>query len=119
MIPDEAVEVLARILANEELFRAECEGYGWDAEKDSSDPFMPSARKEAKRYLEAAAPHLMAAVSTVAELDALPRFSVIRSGEGAVFERQTMWHEAGSRDLMYSPDIALPATVLQLGWGEE
>ena len=61
MIPGEAVEAVARMLANEELFRAECEGYGWDAEKDSSDPFMPSARKEAKRYLEAAAPHLMAA----------------------------------------------------------
>jgi len=58
-------------------------------------------------------------VTTLAELDALPRFTVIRSDEGAVFERQTMWHEAGSRDLMYSPGIALPATVLQLGWGEE
>jgi len=69
--------------------------------------------------LEAAAPHMMAIVSTIAELDALPRLSVIRSDEGAVFEKHTMWHEAGSRDLLYSPDIALPATVLQLGWGQE
>ena len=58
-------------------------------------------------------------VTTIDELDALPRLSVIRSDEGAVFEKHTMWHEAGSRDLKYSPDIALPATVLQIGWGEE
>lgn len=58
-------------------------------------------------------------VTTAVELAALPRFTVIRSAEGAVFERQTMWHEAGSRDLKYWTDIALPVTVLQLGWGEE
>lgn len=69
--------------------------------------------------IAAAAPHMRATVSTVAELDALPRFSVIRDANYVVFERQTMWHEAGSRDLKYSPDIELPATVLQFGWGEE
>jgi len=58
-------------------------------------------------------------ITTAVELAALPRFTVIRSAEGSVFERQTMWHEAGSRDLKYWTDIALPATVLQLGWGEE
>lgn len=58
-------------------------------------------------------------VTTAVELAALPRFTVIRSAEGSVFERQTMWHEAGSRDLKYWTDIALPVTVLQLGWGEE
>lgn len=58
-------------------------------------------------------------VTTLADLDALPWRSVIRSNEGTVFEKFTMWHEAGSRDLKYSPAIALPATVLQLGWGEE
>lgn len=30
-----------------------------------------------------------------------------------------MWHEAGSRDLKSWTDIALPVTLLQLGWGEE
>lgn len=58
-------------------------------------------------------------VSTIANLDALPRLTVIRDADGVVFERHTMWHEAGSRDLKYSPAITLPATVLQLGWGEE
>lgn len=58
-------------------------------------------------------------ITTAVELAALPRFTVIRSAEGSVFERHTMWHEAGSRDLKYWTDIALPATVLQLGWGEE
>lgn len=51
-------------------------------------------------------------ITTRGELDALPRLSVIRSDEGAVFERHTMWHEAGSRDLMYTSGIALPATVI-------
>lgn len=58
-------------------------------------------------------------VTTAVELAALPRFTVIRSAEGTVFERQTMWHEAGSRALIAWPDITLPVTVLQLGWGEE
>ena len=60
MSMDEAVEVLARVLANEELFRADCEGYGWNAETDSSDHFMPGARKKARKYLEAVGPSLMA-----------------------------------------------------------
>lgn len=71
------------------------------------------------KAVEAAAPHMLAQVATVQELDALPWRAVIRSDEGTVFEKFTMWHEAGSRDLKYSPAIALPATVLQLGWGEE
>lgn len=60
MIPEAAVEVLARILANEALFNADIEGYGWDSDRDSSDHFMPTARKKAIRYLEAAAPHMLA-----------------------------------------------------------
>lgn len=62
MIADEAVEVLARVLANEALFNADVDGYGWDAETDSSNRFMPSARTKARRYLEAAAPHMKADV---------------------------------------------------------
>jgi hypothetical protein len=58
-------------------------------------------------------------VTTAVELAALPRFTVIRSADGTVLERQTMWHEAGSRALIAWPDIPLPVTVLQLGWGEE
>jgi len=60
VIPDAAVEALARILANEALFDADIGGYGWDSDKDSSDHFMPTARKRAREHLEAAAPHLMA-----------------------------------------------------------
>lgn len=86
---------------------------------DNAPQIMDACERVARKVLEVAAPHMLAQVSTLEDLDALPRFSVIRSDEGAVFERQTMWHEAGSRDLKYSPDIALPATVLQLGWGEE
>ncbi len=59
-IPDEAVEALARILANESLFSADLAGYGWDSETDSSDHFMPSARKKARGYLDATGPILMA-----------------------------------------------------------
>jgi hypothetical protein len=58
-------------------------------------------------------------ITTATELDALRRFTVIRSAEGVVYEKQTMWHEAGSRDLVYWPAIALPVMVLQEGWGEE
>ena len=60
-------------------------------------------------------------VSTVAELDALPRLSVVRPSGNlpAVFEKHTMWHEAGSRDLVWSDAIQLPATVLYVGEGEE
>lgn len=59
VIPDEAVEALARVLANEALFAADIGGYGWGSDRDSSDHFMPTARKRALRYLEAAAPHLL------------------------------------------------------------
>ena len=58
MIPDKAVEALARVLANEALYKADMDGFGWDAEVDSSDRFMPSARTKARRYLEAALPFL-------------------------------------------------------------
>jgi hypothetical protein len=79
---------------------------------------------------EVEAPHLADAIlaagyskprtiTTATELDALRRFTVIRSAEGVVYERQTMWHEAGSRDLVHWPAIALPVIVLQEGWGEE
>lgn len=79
---------------------------------------------------EVEAPHLADAIlaagyskprtiTTATELDALRRFTVIRSAEGVVYEKQTMWHEAGSRDLKYWPAIALPVVVLQEGWGEE
>lgn len=59
-IPDEAVEALARILAYEALLDADMGGWGFDAETDSSGRFMPTARHKARRYLEAAAPHMLA-----------------------------------------------------------
>lgn len=77
---------------------------------------MDSRAQSLEVELQAAKPQQ---ITTAVELAALPRFTVIRSAEGSVFERQTMWHEAGSRDLKYWTDIALPATVLQMGWGEE
>ena len=77
---------------------------------------MDSRAQSLEVELQAAKPQQ---VTTAVELAALPRFTVIRSAEGSVFERQTMWHEAGSRDLKYWTDIALPVTVLQMGWGEE
>jgi len=60
VIPDEAVEALARVLASKALWDADVAGTGWDSETDSSDHFMPSARKTARRYLEAAAPFIAA-----------------------------------------------------------
>jgi len=41
------------------LFDADIGGYGWDSDKDSSDHFMPTARKRAREHLEAAAPHML------------------------------------------------------------
>ena len=61
MIPDEAVEALASVLAQEALVEADMGGYGWDAETDSPEQFMPRSRERAREYLKAAAPHLMAA----------------------------------------------------------
>jgi hypothetical protein len=58
-ISDEAVEVLAHVLAHEALVEADMAGAGWDAEHDSPEPFMPRARERAQRYLEAAAPHML------------------------------------------------------------
>lgn len=92
-------------------------------ERDELADLIASNRNE---YADKTAGRILAAgyskpqqVTTAVELAALPRFTVIRSAEGFVFERQTMWHEAGSRDLKYWTEIALPATVLQRGWGEE
>ena len=92
-------------------------------ERDDLTDIIASNRNE---YADKTADRILAAgyrkpqkITTAVELAALPRFTVIRSAEGSVFERQTMWHEAGSRDLKYWTDIALPATVLQQGWGEE
>lgn len=116
MIPNEAVEAAANAISQSSGMRFD--GF-WSRVEDLEPEDREYALAEARAALEAAAPHMQASVSTLAELDALPRFTVIRSGEGAVYERETMWHEAGSRDLKYSPDVALPATVLQLGWGEE
>ncbi|QDG65799.1 hypothetical protein NIBR502772_05860 [Pseudarthrobacter sp. NIBRBAC000502772] len=86
-----------------------------DAWRDRAQE-MDSRAQSLEAELQAAKPQQ---ITTAVELAALPRFTVIRSAEGSVFERQTMWHEAGSRDLKYWTDIALPATVLQMGWGEE
>jgi hypothetical protein len=109
VIPEAAVEAAAKLIVRTVVDRS------WDSLLPSRQEWY---RDQARAALEAAAPHMLAKVSTLMELDALPRFTVIRSSEGAVFERNTMWHEAGSRDLKYSPDIALPVTVLQLGWGQ-
>lgn len=93
------------------------------SERDELADIIASNRNE---YADKTADRILAVgyrksatITTLADLDALPWRSVIRSDEGAVFEKFTMWHEAGSRDLKYSPAIALPATVLQMGWGEE
>jgi len=52
-------------------------------------------------------------ITTVEELDALPEGSVVRSGEGAVWESDSgVWYETASRLLHVVSDIALPATVL-------
>ena len=60
MIPAEAVEALAAVLAQEALVSADMDGHGWDAENDDPAPFMPRARERARTYLEAAAPHMLA-----------------------------------------------------------
>jgi len=68
MIPDEAVEALASVLAQEALVEADMGGYGWDAETDSPEQFMPRSRERVREYLKAAAPHLMAAAWEEGEL---------------------------------------------------
>ena len=76
-IPEAAAEALARVLAEEALFDADCSGSGWNAETDSSDHFMPRARKRATEYLAAAAPHMARVITTVDELEALPVGSIV------------------------------------------
>ena len=87
-------------------------GDSWRDRAQEMDSRVQSLEVE----LEAAKPRT---ITTATELEALRRFTVIRSAEGVVYEKQTMWHEAGSRDLVYWPAIALPVVVLQEGWGEE
>ena len=58
-ISDEAAEALACVLAYEALVEADMGGYGWDAQHDSSESFLPAARTRAKAYLEAAAPYIL------------------------------------------------------------
>lgn len=53
-----AVEAVAVLIAGDELYAADCGGYGWDAETDSIDTFLPGARKQARRFVDAAVPHL-------------------------------------------------------------
>lgn len=60
VIPAQAVEALAAVLAQEALVSADMDGYGWDAENDDPAPFMPRARERAHTYLEAAAPYMQA-----------------------------------------------------------
>ena len=52
-------------------------------------------------------------IRTVAELDALPRGSVIRSEAGGIFERELdVWREPGYTWGPSSEDISLPAELL-------
>jgi len=55
---EKAVEAVAVLIAGDDLFAADCGGYGWDAETDDIDTFLPAARKKARRFLDAALPHL-------------------------------------------------------------
>lgn len=59
VVPDGAIETLARVLANEALLMADMGGYGWNAETDSSDHFMDSSRVKARKYLEAVLPYMV------------------------------------------------------------
>jgi hypothetical protein len=56
---ESAVEAVAVLIAGDELYAADCEGSGWDAETDSTESFMPAARRKARRFLDAALPHLV------------------------------------------------------------
>ena len=94
MIPEAAVEALARILANEALFNADIEGYGWDSDHDSSDHFMPRARSRAREYLEAAAPHMLA--------------QAWESGANAAWERSTPIVNGQNYQWRYSGDPINP-----------
>jgi len=116
-ISDEAVEAAARVIANEELFRADCGGYGWDAETDSSDSFMPNARKKARRYLEAAAPHQMGEqVTTRVEQVNLLNGTVVLTAKGDVLQHfNGYWFAPGSSYRHHLDEVALPATVLHKG----
>jgi len=56
-------------------------------------------------------------VSTVAELDALPTESLVRSEQGGVWHKEAsgsgcVWTEPGAQWWRWATDIALPATVL-------
>lgn len=61
MISEESVEALAVVLAKEDLEWAEADGSTPDL-----DIFLPAARRTAKRYLEAAAPHMIAQAGAAA-----------------------------------------------------
>jgi hypothetical protein len=112
-IPDEAITAAALAIHR----------YNKSLGLNSTPVVNSSDRAQAIRVLVAAAPHLMAhrAITTVEELDALPRLSVVRplANMSAAFEKHTMWHEAGSRDLVTASAIPLPVTVLfEPGAGE-
>ena len=63
-------------------------------------------------------------VTEVAELDALPADSVIRSEQGGTWYREisgpgAVWREPGTSRKSWNDDISLPATVLFTPTGKE
>ena len=119
MIPAEAVEAAAKVIAGEELFRADCDGYGWDADTDSSDHFMPGARRKALRYLEAAAPHLMAdRKPKLGEGDYLPGWDD-RKTLAELWQQHSPLPEGGLREGTYDALIAVATWGYQQRKDEE
>ena len=57
-------------------------------------------------------------IETAEELEALPNFSVVRSEQDNVLEKDPSgWYEPGVRHECIAADIALPATVLYIPEG--
>jgi hypothetical protein len=112
VIPDEAVEAVARLLPSQSDERP----YGESPELDAE------YRRDARVILEAAAPHMLRTrtITTAEQLDALPFETVIRDGDGHVLERWGEPNENGWVTVMITSfipreQITLPATVLHEG----
>ena len=121
MIPDEAVEVVARWLWDRDSRDiVEVERPAWD-ELAASSPawakFQEDTRQDARAALEAAAPHMLGEqVTTRVEQANLPNGTVVLTATGDVLQHfNGYWFAPGSSYRRHLDEVALPATVLHKG----
>ncbi|NKS17333.1 hypothetical protein GS490_13485 [Rhodococcus hoagii] len=100
----------------ERLIRKIDETTGGLGEWHDATEYLEWVRKEVQRILNASRPRV---VETVADLDDLPKGSVVITEQGGVYEAgdpgfDRDWWETGQEWTQASMDLALPATVLYL-----